>query len=128
MHMSQNQNGASRRNAGGDSKVVYWRQELPPVDAEMIGEHTVEAVSERVPGTLAHRDELWDRCYDDLMRETRARVEQEVMRLGGHHAHVLDELIESRHDDRTGETWLHGRFTYALYRRHQNKDLTVVPG
>ena len=115
--MSQNQGTASLRDFGSDSKVVYWRQELPPFDAEMIGEYTVEAVSDRVPGTLAHRDELWDRCYGDLMRETGARLEQEVVRLGGHCAHVRDESIESRHDDATGEHWLHGRFTYALYRR-----------
>ena len=117
MPMSRNQVAALPRNAGDDSKVVYWRQEFPPVDAKMIGEYTVEAVSERVPGTLAHRDELWDRCYDDLMLQAGARLEQEVVRLGGHYAHVRDEAIESRHDDVSGETWLHGRFTYALYRR-----------
>jgi len=117
MLMSENQSAVSLRNAGSDAKVVYWRQELPPSDAEMIGEYTVEAVSSRVPGTLAHRDELWSLCYDDLMRETGARLEQEVVRLGGRYAHVRDEAIESRHDDRTGEAWLHGRFTYALYRR-----------
>lgn len=115
--MSQNQNAVSLRSADDESKVVYWRQELPPFDAEMIGEHTVEAVSCRVPGTLAHRDELWDRCYDELMREASTRLEQEVARLGGHFAHVLDESIESKRDDRSGETWLHGRFTYTLYRR-----------
>lgn len=114
--MSGNQVAASPRNTGDDSKVVYWRQEWPPFDAEMIGEHTIEAVSERVPGTLAHRDELWDRCYEDLMRQASARLEQEVVRLGGRYAHVRDESIESRHDDATVETWLHGRFTYALYR------------
>jgi hypothetical protein len=115
--MSQNQGAASLRNVGNDSKAVYWRQELPPFDAEMIGEYMVEAVSDRVPGTIAHRDELWDHCYGDLMREAATRLEQEVVRLGGHYAHVRDEAIESKHDDATGETWLHGRFTYALYRR-----------
>jgi hypothetical protein len=115
--MTQNRNAASLQNVGNDLKIVYWRQELPPVDAEMIGEHTVEAVSGRVPGTLAHRDELWDRCYDELMQETTARLEQEVARLGGDFAHVLDESIESRHDGVTGETWLRGRFVYALYRK-----------
>jgi hypothetical protein len=25
------------------SKVVYWHRELPPLDAESIGQHTVEA-------------------------------------------------------------------------------------
>src|SRR5687768_2104491 len=26
-------------------KVVYWHRDLPPLDAEMLAEHTVEAVS-----------------------------------------------------------------------------------
>jgi hypothetical protein len=50
------------------------------------------------------------------MRETRHRLEQEVTRLNGRYAHVLDESIDSRHDDTTGESWLHGRFTYMLMR------------
>ena len=37
------------------NKVVYWHRELPPLDAEVIGEHTLEATSMHVPGTLAHR-------------------------------------------------------------------------
>ena len=99
------------------SKMVYWHRELPPLDAVLAGEHPIEATSGRVEGTLAHRGELWDRCYDDLMTGVRVRLEQEVARLGGHYAHVLDEVIESRHDDAKGETWLHGRFTYLLYSR-----------
>jgi hypothetical protein len=83
----------------------------------MTGEHTVEATSCRVLGTLAHRDELWDRCYDDLMNRASERLKQEIERLGGHYAHVLDESIDSRRDDASGETWLHGFFTYALYRK-----------
>jgi hypothetical protein len=39
-----------------------------------------------------------------------------VARLGGRYAHVLDEHIDSRRDDSSGESWLHGRFTYVLYR------------
>ena len=39
------------------TKTVFWHRELPPLEAEPIGEHVVEAVSQRVPGTLAHRDE-----------------------------------------------------------------------
>jgi hypothetical protein len=116
MNMSRNLATASSRYAEDDSKVIYWHRELPPIDAEMIGEYAIEATSGRVPGTLAHRDELWDRCYDDLMNQTNARLKQEVVRLGGHYAHVCDESIEGKHDDASGETWLHGRFTYALYR------------
>jgi hypothetical protein len=29
---------------------------------------------------------------------------------------VLDESIDNRRDEATGEAWLHGLFTYALYR------------
>ena len=96
---------------------IYWHRELPPADAEIIGEHILEATSARVSGTLAHRDELWDRCYGELLENTRERFSQEIQRLGGDYAHVLEESIDSRHDDASGETWLHGRFTYVLYRR-----------
>ena len=108
---------AASATRGESRKIVYWHRELPPLDAEAIAEHTVEATSSRVPGTLAHRDEFWDRCHDELMTETHARLAQEVARLGGHYAHVLGESIDSRHDEASGESWLHGRFTYVLYRR-----------
>jgi hypothetical protein len=97
--------------------IVYWHRELPPVDAEPVAEHTVEARSSRVPGTLAHRDELWDQCYRELMTNTKNRLVEEVERLGGHYAHVHDEAITPKHDEAAGEAWLHGRFTYVLYRR-----------
>ena len=32
--------------------TVYWHRELPPLDAEPIGVHTLEATSSRVSGTL----------------------------------------------------------------------------
>ena len=98
-------------------KLLYWHRELPPIDAQSIAEHTVEADSGRVPGTIAHRDELWDECYRELMANVESRVVQEVARLGGHYAHMYDEVISPKHDDVTGETWLHGTFRYMLYRR-----------
>ena len=98
-----------------DRTIVYWHRELPPLGAEAVGEHIVEAASVRVPGTLAHRDELWESCYESLMAHARERLEQEVARLGGRYAHVLDETVESHHDAVKGEAWLHGRFTYMLY-------------
>lgn len=98
-------------------KAIYWHNELPPFDAEAIGEHVVEAASGHVPGTIAHRDELWDRCYEDLMTQARTRLGQETVRLGGNYAHVLNETVESHHNGATGESWLHGRFTYMLYRQ-----------
>jgi len=98
-----------------DKKIVYWHRELQPLDAEAMGEHVVEAASHRVPNTLSHREELWG-CYEDLMAHAHARIEQEGLRLGGDFAHVLDESVDSRHDDITGEAWLHGRFTHMLYK------------
>ena len=98
-----------------DVKVVYWHRELPPIEAEPIGEHTLEATSGHVPGTIACRDELWERCQTELMANTQARLEQEVRRLGGQYAHVLSESIDTRHNEAAGEAWLHGQFTYMLY-------------
>jgi hypothetical protein len=104
-----------------EPKVVYWHRELPPLDAEVVAEHTVEATSSRIPGTISHRDELWHQCYRELMVHAEERVIQEVARLGGDFAHVHDEAIDARHDDIAGAAWLHGRFGYLLYRRGQNK-------
>lgn len=97
--------------------ITYWHRELPPLDGEPVEEHVVEADSLRVEGTLSHRDELWTRCYDDLMAVVRDRLAQEVVRLGGDYAHVLDEHVEVKRNDALRQAWLHGRFTYVLYRR-----------
>lgn len=105
-----------RTGASGEG-AIYWHGELPPADAEPVEEHVLEAASRRVPGTLDHRSELWDECHDDLMEQARTRLRQELLRLGGNYAHVLDEIVDSRNDAVTGEAWLHGRFTYMLYRR-----------
>jgi hypothetical protein len=102
---------------GLDTKIVYWHRELPPLDAEVLGEHTVEAASDHVSGSFTHGDDLWNRCYESLMAQATDRLAQEVARLGGHYAHVLDESIDVKHNDSIGEAWLHGRFTYVLYRR-----------
>lgn len=98
-------------------KTVYWHRDLPPVSAELMADHTVEATSARVPGTFTYRDELWNRCYDELMVNADARLRQEITRLGGDYAHVHAESIDTRHDEAAGEAWLHGRFSYMLYRR-----------
>jgi hypothetical protein len=98
-------------------RIVYWHRELPPLDAELVDAHTVEATSGRVTGRIARRDELWNRCHEELMDAAEARLEQEVTRLGGDFAHVCEEAVSPRHDDLTGEAWLHGRFNYTLYRR-----------
>jgi len=97
-------------------QIVYWHRELPPLTAEAAGEHTLEADSRRVPLEYSRADDEWGKCYGDLMSRARARLEQEVARLGGHYAHVRHEIIHQRHDDATGEAWLYGRFEYVLYR------------
>ena len=80
-------------------------------------QHVVEADSRRVAGTLAHRSELWDQCYQDLMKNAGSRLVEEIKRLGGQFAHVHAESIGAKHDDAAGEAWLHGSFTYILYRQ-----------
>ncbi len=97
--------------------IVSWHRELPPLRAEPLGEYIVEADSMHVTGSLAHRGELWDRCYQDLMARLDERLRQEAARLGGHYAHVHEESVDSRHDDRSGDVWLRGRLKYVLLRR-----------
>jgi hypothetical protein len=103
--------------ARADKKVIYWHGDLPPIDAEQIGEHVVEADSARVKGNLAQRDSVWDQCHDDLMARLDERLRQEMARLGGDYAHVLEESIDSQRDDAIGEAWLHGRLNYSLLRQ-----------
>jgi len=99
-----------------EPKTIYWHRELPPVNAQAMGEHVVEASSSHVPDTIARRDELWNRCESELMANACERLAEEIERLGGRCAHVLSESIEPRHNPATGEAWLHGCFTYMLYR------------
>ena len=104
-------------NATGNAepKAIYWHRELPPFDAQPMGEHVVEASSAPVPDTIAHRDELWNRCEDELLANARERLREEIRRLGGRYAHVLQESIGPRRNTYTGEAWMYGRFTYMLY-------------
>ena len=97
------------------SRIVFWHREMPPQDANLLGEHTIDATSGRVAGTISHRDELWDRCYRELMANVQERLAQEIARLGGCYAHVFDESIDTRRDEAAGEAWLRGRFAYTLY-------------
>ena len=102
--------------AHDDLKSVYWHRDLPPLDGEILHEHVLEATSDRVSGSIVRYGDLWDRCYASLMGHTTDRLVQEMARLGGHYAHVLDEHIDSKRDDRTNESWLQGRFSYVLYK------------
>ena len=104
------------------NRVVYWHRDLPPSSAEVMDEHSIETTSNHVPGTLSHRDELWNECYADLLEQTERRLEQEVTRLGGDYAHVLDEWVDSAHNDVARDAWLTGRFRYMLYRRATERE------
>lgn len=115
-------------DAQANTKVIYWHRDLPPLDAEYMGEHIIEVASARVPSTVAYRDELWARCYKNLMAQICDRLEQEVLRLGGSYAHVLDESIDSRRDKVTGERWLHGCFTYTLCRSTKSRVKSAALG
>ena len=97
-------------------KVIYWHRDLPPLDGEILHEHVIEATSGRVSGSIDRYGDLWGQCHAALMQHTSDRLAQEIARLGGDFAHVLDEHIESHRDDVTNESWLKGRFNYVLYR------------
>jgi hypothetical protein len=97
-------------------KTIFWHRELPPLDSESLAEHTLEVNSSHVPDTIAHREELWNQCKDDLMIHTRERLTEEISRLGGRCAHVVKESINTKRNAASGEIWLHGCFTYVLYR------------
>jgi hypothetical protein len=109
-------------------QTIFWHRDLPPATARACGEHTVEADGARERGTLEHRDELWERWYQQLMTRARDRLAQEMARLGGDYAHVLTEAIDPRHDDSTGEVWLHGRFAYTLFRATGTGPTRSTPG
>ena len=99
------------------SKVVYWHRELPPMDGTVLHEHVIEATSDRVNGSIERDGGLWQRCHATLMQRATERLSQEIARLDGDFAHVLDEHVDSRRDDLTNESWLLGRFSYVLYQR-----------
>jgi hypothetical protein len=96
-------------------QIVFWHRELPPTDAEVLGDGVIEATSSHTVTALPHCDELWLRhLYSELMTHARMRLEQEVQRLKGDDAHVLSEAVATRRNDASGEAWLHGRFSYVL--------------
>ena len=53
----------------------------------------------------------------DWSEATVGHMEQEIARLGGNYAHVLTESVDSKRNDVTNEAWLHGSFTYVIYRQ-----------
>jgi hypothetical protein len=100
-----------------DIEQIYWHRNLPPADAELVGEHVLEATSDHVQGVLDHHGDEWAACYENLMEHAQHRLVDEIQRLGGSGAHVFRETIEERRNDALGEAWLYGRFTYILFKR-----------
>jgi len=97
------------------SKVVYWRRELPPLSEQIEGEHELEADSPSVHQDIGERQLLWGRCYPKLLEAAERRILQEVERLGGTCAHVVDEVITAKADDANAQFALHGVFRYVMY-------------
>ena len=104
---------------------IYAHRELPPIDEEIAGEQVVEAASDPIPYVWTERDALWQRCHDSLMRRAHERIEQEVIRLGGSSAHLLEEIIEPKIDHATEQYQLVGRFAFVMYR---TPGASSVPG
>ena len=95
--------------------VVYWRLELPPRTEDFESEHEVTATSVKVHAPWDMRGKVWGQCYESLMDNARARIVQEVERLGGSCAHVTDEVVTKRDDAAEGNSWLAGRFRFVMY-------------
>jgi len=98
------------------AQVIFWYRDLPPLAAEPLEEHTVQASSARVSGALSYGDEAWKRCYADALAQATVHLEQQVARRGGRYAHVLSEAVNVRHSGATGEAWLDLALKYMLYR------------
>ncbi|MEO8706020.1 MAG: hypothetical protein ABI867_38680 [Kofleriaceae bacterium] len=97
-------------------KIVYWRRELPPLSEQIEGEHEIEADSPAIHyDSGSARQLLWGACYPMLLDHAEARMVQEVVRLGGSCAHVVDEKITAKVDDASAMFSLHGRFRYVMF-------------
>lgn len=97
----------------GEQRVFFGR-DLPPLGEVVEGEHTIEADSPALPIDACH-DALWDDGSSALQTEVTRRIEQELLRLGGSCAHVVEARLEPKVDYATGKMWLHGRYAYVLY-------------
>lgn len=97
------------------SQVVYWRRELPPLSEQIEGEHDLEAESPHLHYELGDRQLMWSKCYPLLLEQAESRIRQELTRLHGSCAHVVDEQITAKVDDAQSLFWLRGRFQFVMY-------------
>ena len=101
------------------TQVVYWRQELPPLSEMLEGEHEIETESQHVHYSVGGREAMWSACYGLLQTATEERLRQELGRLGGSCAHIVDEQVTARTDDASAMFWLRGRYRFLMYRHPQ---------
>ena len=95
---------------------IYWHRDLPPLDADVVAEHVVEAASDKADYHFDRRDELWHDCAPSLRAHLVERLESELDRLGGAYAHVLEEDVTPHVDYANAQYWLIGRARYSLYK------------
>jgi len=96
---------------------IYWHRDLPPLDADAVAEHTVDAVSDKADYHFDRRDELWHDCAPSLRAHLVERLEAELDRLGGAYAHVLEEDVTPHVDHANAQYWLIGKARYTIYKR-----------
>ncbi len=97
------------------AKIIYWRRELPPLSEQIEGEHEVDATSPAMHYDFGARDTLWGRCYPLLLEAAEVRIAQEVERLGGSCAHIVDETVTVKLDDAAATFALRGAFRFIMY-------------
>lgn len=95
--------------------VVYWKRDLPPLSEEIEGEHEVEAESSHLHYDCGRREAMWATCYGLLQQAAEERIRQELRRLGGSCAHVVDEAVTAKTNDADAVFWLRGRFRFVMY-------------
>jgi hypothetical protein len=96
-------------------QIVYWRRDLPPLSEQIEGEHEIEAESSQVHYDFGRRETMWATCYEVLQEQAAERIRQEVLRLGGTCAHVVDEAITAKTNDAEALFSLRGRFRFVMY-------------
>jgi len=96
-------------------KRIYWHSDLPPLEDKIAGKYQVTAESDPIPLDYRHKDELRGRSEPSLALRLEDRLGQEIDRLGGHCAHILEEHITPVIDYHNNQYRLRGTYTYVLF-------------
>jgi hypothetical protein len=97
------------------SDRVYFHRALPPLGARLLGEGFVEARSTPRRSTHDERTAHWAAAQAELDAVARARIVQELDRLGAAYAHVFDEHVEDHVDAAEDTFQLRGRYRFITY-------------